>query len=68
MLDNVFQPVLYEGDVCRISFLVSAVQSAPHRKIEPAAHSQLQAIYRGAIDCSTQLVSCLDRFKCENLK
>jgi len=38
MLDNVFQPVLHEGDASRISLSAFAIQSAPHRiaKPEPA--------------------------------
>jgi hypothetical protein len=35
VLDNVFQPACDGGDVCRLSRLASAVQSAPHWIVKP---------------------------------
>jgi hypothetical protein len=53
MLDNTRQLVFKGGDMCKFAFFDTAVQSALQWNIiETAVHSKLQAIYKGAIDCS----------------
>jgi hypothetical protein len=50
-----FQQAFHGGDKRRVSRLASAIQSALHRKImEPAVHSKLPPLNKGAIDKKSQ--------------